>query len=312
MAGKGNLTLPTTTSSTPSTTSTPSGVWAATTASTAVPDSGTDIFGLPSNMKDERIYVGYIPPTPPRKGTRIVGGEKLPAINSGSTDVNNSTVTAHDLIQHFHDLANSTNPYTRKQWADVQMQLQAMNAYGTDTRINYGGWNGQDVTALDNALKGYLGGSDTDMTTFEEYLAKQAAQGAANQLDMNQPGAPGTGTQRAPLSLTNSADLNAAGDTAGQQLLGHSLDPSQQGQFTDSFHSQEQAAYDAAGAGDGAAYQAQPTAANAARQFVVDHNLPAYASHQAEGFMNAFANMFLHANSARANTTLGDVAVGGK
>lgn len=264
-------------------------------------------------MKDERIYVGYIPPPPPLKGTRDINGEKLPAVQGGSNDVNNNTVTAHELIQHFHDLANSTNPYTRKQWADVQTQLQAMNAYGTSTRINYGGWGTEDVTALDNALKGYLGGSDTNMETFEEYMKAQAAQGAANGLDLNQPGGPGSSAnQRAPLSLTNSADLNATGDNVSQQYLGHSLDSGQQGQFVDSFHSQEQSAYDAGGVANGAAYEQPATAADAARQFVVDHNLPEYASHQAEGYMNAFANMFLSGNSSRANTTVGDVAVGGK
>lgn len=282
--------------------------------STAVgADTTYDPFGLPSGMGTQRVYVGYTEPTQQYTAGRQVDAKgDMTGIAHTSGGVENSTVTVDDLIKHFHDLATSSNPYTRQTWAQVQQQLQAMNAYGTSTRINFGAWGDDDKNALAKAIQGYMQGGDTNVQTFEEYVSQTAAQGTANGLDGNQAGAPGGsgGSQRAPLQMANSADLNEALDNTSQQFLGRA-DDAQTGAFTGQEHAQEQQAYDAAGNANGAAYEGPASAQDAARQFILQNNLPEYAAHQAEGFMNVFANMFLTGASQRANTTLGDAAVGG-
>jgi hypothetical protein len=172
-----------------------------------------------------------------------------------------------------------------------------------------------DFKALGEAIKGYYtyisakqkAGSN-DALTFNQWLAPKDANG--NPTFVGPAGA--SPQPRAPLSLTNTADLNQAGDNVSQQFLGHSQNAGQQTDFANSYHGQEQAAYDAAGVGDGPSYEQPATAADAAREYVLQNNLPEYAQHQAESFMNVFANMFLSGNSARANTSLGDAAVGVK
>jgi hypothetical protein len=266
-----------------------------------------DALGLPSNLGKQRIYVGYL-------GPRADPNDNMPGADRNKTafsDTTNQTVSVDDLLNHFADQAKAPNAYSRRLWAQVQQQLQASNFYGTSTRVNYGAWGPDDAGALKKAANAYLQGTDQGkLETFEEYLKDAAAQGAANNLDANQPGGPGTGTKRAPLSLTNTADLNQAGDNVSQQFLGHAQSAGQQTDFANSYHGQEQSAYDAAGQANGAAYEQPATAADAARQYVLQNNMPEYAQHQAEGFINAFANMFLSGNSSRANTTLGDAAVG--
>jgi hypothetical protein len=140
------------------------------------------------------------------------------------------------------------------------------------------------------------------MQTFEEYLKQQSAQGAQNLLDANQPGGPGSGKPK-PI-LTNPALVNQAADQQGQQLLGHALQPGEQNAIVAQDHSAETAA-----SNEGDVYLRSLTPQSIARQYILDNNLPEYAQHQVEGFMNTFANMFLTGASGRANTTLGDAAV---
>jgi hypothetical protein len=273
-----------------------------------------DALGLPSNLGQQHIHVGYLPPVYNHTvGHRIDrNGDQVDVANTtgGAAD---QTVTVDDLLNHFADQAKSPNMYSRQLWAQVQQQLQSSNFYGSSARINYGAWGPDDSAALKKAANAYLQGTDSGkLQTFEEYLTQAAQQGAANGLDQNQPGGPGQGSQRAPLSLTNTADLNQAGDNVSQQFLGHAQSAGQQTDFADSYHGQEQAAYDAAGQANGAAYEQPATAADAARAYVLQNNMPEYAQHQAESYMNVFANMFISGTSARANTSLGDAAVGVK
>lgn len=272
-------------------------------AQTSVGVGGTqtyDPLGLPTGMGEQRIHVGYIPPMQKpiklRRSHTVIGNEG----EIGTTSID-------ELIKHYHDIATSGNQYSRAQWAKTQEQLAAMQAYNTK-KINFGAWNNDDKNAIITALQGYMAGGDTSkLQTFEEYVAKTAAQAAANGLDQPAPPPP-----RAPLQMTNTADLNAGADTQSQQELGRAMSAGDQATFADVYHEQEQSAYDASGVGNGAAYQGAATVADAARQFVLDHNLPEYAQHQAESYMNVFANMFLTGSHARAHTSLGDAAVGGK
>jgi hypothetical protein len=249
-----------------------------------------DALGLPSNLGKQRIYVGYL-------GPRADPNDNMPGADRNKTafsDTTNQTVSVDDLLNHFADLAKAPNAYSRQLWAQTQMQMQAIpGVYGQGSKINFGAWGPDDAIALKKLANAYLQGTDAGkLETFEEYVKDAAAQGAANGLDKD-PNA--TNPKRAPLSLTNTADLNQAGDNVSQQFLGHAQSAGQQTDFANC-----------------AAYEQPATAADAARQYVLQNNMPEYVQHQAEGFMNVFTNMFLPSNSSRANTSLGDAAVGVK
>jgi hypothetical protein len=171
-----------------------------------------------------------------------------------------------------------------------------------------------DETALKKAVEGYLGGaggtgatassSFSSMQTFEEYLKQQSAQGAANLLDGNQPGGPGsTGGKPKPI-LTNPDLVNQASDQQGQQLLGHALQSGELGAIVNQDHAEETTA-----SNEGDVYLRSVTPQSVARTYILNNNLPEYAQHQVESYMNTFANMFLTGASSRANTSVGDAAV---
>jgi hypothetical protein len=191
----------------------------------------------------------------------------------------------------------------------------AINAKDLDPRRTAVGT--ADFKALGEAIKGYYiylnakqkaapNGGGENTVTFNQWLAPKDASGNPTYVG---PAGPG-GTPRAPLSLTNQADITAAGDSQSRQMLGHAMDASGQGALVDQYHGQEQSAYDAAGVANGDAYAQPASVQAAARDWVLQNNLPEYAQHQAESFMNAFANMFLSGQSSRAQTSLGDAAVG--
>jgi hypothetical protein len=278
---------------------------AATAVATSADGAPTyDALGLPSNLGQQRIYVGYLPPQYNQTAghRRQNGDEAGVAYTDGG--IANQTVSVDDLLNHFADQAKAPNAYSRATWAQVQQQLQAINAYGSSARINYGAWGPDDAAALKKAANAYLQGTDAGkLETFEEYLSQAAAQGAANNLDANQPGGPGTGKSKAV--LTNPALISQQADAMSQQFLGHGMDAQATGNVVGDVQGQEQAASDA-----GDIYMRSVTPQSVAREYILQNNMPEYAQHQAESYMNVFANMFLSGNSARGNTTLGDAAVG--
>lgn len=301
--------IPATQTQSPSTTSVfdPSAV----TQTTVGGSSSYDPFGFPVNLGSQEIYVGYLPGSSVQRSNRGRISDDTNGPGTTGTDVQNQTVTVDDLLKHFHDLATSDNPYSRQAWAQVQQQLQAMNAYGSSARINYGGFNMEDEKALKSAVEGYLGGvttngaPPTNMQTFEEYLTQQSAQGAANNLDANQPGGPGGAGKSASLRpLSNPAVVNQAGDQTAEGFLGRAMNPTEQAGLLADVHGQEDAAL-----ASGDVYLRSVTPQSVAREYILQNNLPEYAQHQAESYMNAFANMFLTGASQRANTSLGDAAV---
>jgi hypothetical protein len=142
------------------------------------------------------------------------------------------------------------------------------------------------------------------MQTFEEYLKQQSAQGAANLLDGNQPGGPGsTGGKPKPI-LTNPDQINQKADAQSAQLLGRSLQPGDLSAIVSQDHAEETTASNA-----GDVLMRSVTPDSVARQYILNNDLPEYAQHQVESYMNTFANMFLSGASSRANTSVGDAAV---
>jgi hypothetical protein len=88
-------------------------------------------------------------------------------------------------------------------------------------------------------------------------------------------------------------------------MLGQSMSNSDQNSLISQVTGEQQQAFN-----QGDVYMRSVTPAAVAREFVLQNNLPEYTQHQAEGYMNAFANMFLSGASQRANTTVSDAAVG--
>lgn len=200
-------------------------------------------------------------------------------------------------------------------FAEIQQGLYAAGYYGSATpaEIGLGRWNQRTKDALvgaDGALTNFIEVSKAGGTVdvFGEWLQKQS------KLAADDPNSPGNQASKAPykppLTLTDPSTLDAASDQAASGLLGHSLDASQQGKFVSEFQNNEQQQYDAQGpTGTGVATNNQNPDA-LAREFVARNNLPEYAQHQALGYMNVFANMFLHGDSSRAQTGIGNIAVG--
>lgn len=276
-----------------------------------------NVFSLPAHMGEQQIFLGYAPGHgKPNHGGGFANGLLGSDSNmSGNKAIDmyqqqsNQYSSVTDLMKQFADMARSDNPLQKKSWEYTQAQLQAMGKYGASKSINYGGWGSADENALQGAFSDYLAsGAGSQMQTFAEFVEQQAKSGTANGLDQNQdPGS--SGSQRAPITLTDPTEIASAGDQSAQSELGRALSPEEQAQLVGQEHGQEQAQYDAAGAGQ-TNTSADPS--TIARQFAVEHNLPEYAAHQAESFMNLFANMFLTGSSARANTSVGDMAVGDK
>jgi hypothetical protein len=250
-----------------------------------------DSFGLPTGMGKQRIYVGYIPHT---TAAQSYGGQ----YSDKQMDITNSEVTVEDLLKHYRDEATSANPYTRQAWKETQQQLQAMNAYGDSQRINYGAWSAADGKALADAITGYMQGGDmSKLGTFEEYVKQQAAQGAANGLDLNQPDGPGDKKTAPQYTL---ATAQATGDQVAQNELGHSLTSGQAGTLQGALNDNSAGAF-ANGQND------DPS--SFARNWMVENNMTEYKAHQATAYMNAFLNLIGGSGTA-ANVGVGDVAVG--
>jgi hypothetical protein len=238
----------------------------------------------------------------------------------GQTVGNVLSSTTDDYLKNLMKLSQS-DP---SKFAAIQQGLYNSGFYGSVAPgdVGFGRWSQKTQDALlgpNGALTNFLQlhANGATAKTFDEWLGQEADLASK---DPNSPGnKPGSGgaALRAPITYTDPSTLDNAGNTESSQFLGHAMDAGQQGQFVSQFQGNEKAQYDAQGqaitgkAGDTGTATRQQNPADAAKQFVVDNNLPEYAAHQAEGFMNVFANMFLSGNSSRAQTSLGDVAVGG-
>lgn len=220
------------------------------------------------------------------------------------------TTTADDYL-HLLAKLSQTNP---DQYMAIQQGLYAAGFYGDKSAkdVGFGRWNAATKDALigtDGALKNFLelysSGSMPGMT-FNEWLSKQSQLAAA---DPNSPGnGGGAGGAGQVINLSDPNSISASANNSSDQLLGRGFNQDETNSIVSQVHDSEAASQTAAGGST--VTSTDPTAA--ARNFVIQNNLPEYAAHQAEGYMNVFANMFLSGQSGRANTSLGDIAIGNK
>lgn len=197
-------------------------------------------------------------------------------------------------------------------YASLQSELDQAGFYTQSNGPMLGGGRATDFQALTSALEQYFREQGTDPnnpnpTSFFEFLQNHKVVGNQNGFPgANSPGG-GSGSSATPKTFNPSSPdvISQQGDAMAQQELGHSLNQTQTNQLIGQVQGQEANAYN-----QGDFYLRGVTPASLARDFIVQNNLPEYTQHQAEGYMNALLNMFLSGNSSRANTTVGDVAVG--
>lgn len=193
-------------------------------------------------------------------------------------------------------------------FASLQGELNQAGFYTSGPLL--GGGRLSDFDALKSALDQYFReqgdpNSQANPMTFSEFLQNHKTVG--NQNGYPGAGSSGSGSTGSSFNPSSPDVISQQGDAMAQQELGHSLDQGQTNSLIGQVQGQESADFNA-----GDFYLRGVTPQSLAREFIVQNNLPEYAAHQAEGYMNVFANMFLGGNSQRANTSLGDVAIGGK
>lgn len=249
-------------------------------------------------------------------GTSTYGGDNSDANGPGGHATfdkkqvtNLDTVSTDDYLKMLARLSQ-TNP---SEFMKIQQGLYNSGFYGNVSpgEVGFGRWNAKTKDALigaNGALNNFieLYKSGATQMTFNEWLDQQAK--LASQ-DPNSPGNGGGGSSTPPLQLTDPNYIAQQGDQVADQFLGHSMSGSDTNQLVNSIHSNETDIYNAQRAGRGGSLVNADPAAEA-RAFVIQNDLPEYTAHQAEGYMNIFANMFLGGQSARAQTSLGDIAVG--
>lgn len=248
-------------------------------------------------------------------GTSTYGGDNSDANGPGGHATFNrrqvtnvDTVSTDDYLKMLARLSQ-TNP---SEYMQIQQGLYNSGFYGnvSPAEVGFGRWNSKTKDALvgtDGALSNFieLYKSGATQMTFSEWLDQQAKLAAQ---DPNSPGNGGTGRSVSPLQLTDPAYLQEQGNQVSDQFLGHAMSDTDQQSLVNDIHGNEQDVYNAQQAGQGGTVVNKDPAAQA-RALVLQNDLPEYAAHQAEGYLNVFANMFLGGQSARAQTSLGDVAV---
>lgn len=249
-------------------------------------------------------------------GTSTYGGENSDVNGPGGHATfdkkqiqNVDTVSTDDYLKMLARLSQ-TNP---SEFMQIQQGLYNSGFYGnvSPAEVGFGRWSSKTKDALvgaNGALSNFieLYKSGATQMTFSEWLDQQAKLAAQ---DPNSPGNGGGGSSTAPLQLTDPSYLQEQGNQVADQFLGHAMSASDQAGLVSDIHGNEQDVYSAQRAGAGGAVVNKDPAAQA-RALVLQNDLPEYAAHQAEGYLNVFANMFLGGQSARAQTSLGDVAVG--
>jgi hypothetical protein len=162
-----------------------------------------------------------------------------------------------------------------------QKQLYSLGLYG-NAKPQYGVWNAQtDRAAVENALLGYqqmATGYQTagkGVLTWDEYLKIAKKQGMS---------VGGSGPQRAPLNMTDPAQLQQTLQAAAQNALGRNLSSKELAHFVTAFHGKEQSAYDAAGAGK---TYTNPDVAGEAMNYVDQHNTTEVAQNRTVGYVDA-------------------------
>lgn len=269
-------------------------------SSTPAPTSSStpkDTWGL-GGYYNQPVFVGATPQT-----------EYHPTDHSGPdpyvvTGYNDKTAKTQDLMDNLAKMwaADPTG------YEALQHQLALAGYYGKSGDYTPGAYDAATQAAAKQAIEKYLDASTSAKLpyTFSEFVGINAAAGLKAQQQKAAQKAGGTVTPSVP--LTDPSYLQVAAQQAAQSALGRDLNPEQLAQFVDSFHQKQIEAYDAARAG-GTTY-ARPDPSTAALAFVTDHNKGEVATHNAQGYTDAFLNLFLGGASAAPNSPVNPVASG--
>jgi hypothetical protein len=226
-------------------------------------------------------------------------------------------MTALDLMKKFAGDGNSADPARRQLWANMQRQLIALGYYGagaSDKNVNLGQWTGQaDSSALLKAMIGFQQAAGHDGAglplSFADWLDANTRQQYANQQGGVAGGGSGSGSGLPSTpTLADPDTLKLAAQKAAQAALGRNLSAGELSNFVDQFHAEQTSAYQSALKGQGTNVDKTDPRGSAIR-FVASTNSQEFGQHQAEGYTDAFLNMFLSGPSAAPNLNVDPTAV---
>lgn len=183
------------------------------------------------------------------KNGKVVGVNKGPAAvydNSGGIP------KFADVSSYMNQVMKWAASDPQGQFQSLQLELYQAGFYTGAGKPLPGSYTGVDKRALTNALKDYTDIVKSDpnnpnLLTFSEYLGTAAR--AAKIFGGGGGGGGGGGYTRAPLSLTDPAELRQTLQQAAGSALGRQLSKSELAHFVSAFHGAEKGAYDRAGAG---------------------------------------------------------------
>lgn len=269
-----------------------------------------DIFGLGS-LSGQNIFMGTekTGPNDPAAGDTKREMQRGGGYTGGGMDTGTGTVNRYTTTDDYWKQLLQLQQTDPAAFVSLQQGLYDAGYYGnvkpTDVRFGIASQKTKDALfGADGAITHYLEASNSGATVdnFGDWMQKQVDAAKHDPYSIgNGGGASGSATK--PV-LDNPALIDQQGNAVAQNELGRSFDNTEQSGLVSQVQADETAASNA-----GDVYMRSVTPASVARQYVVDNNLPEYTAHQAEGFINTFANMFLSGASSRANTGVGDIAV---
>lgn len=263
-----------------------------------------DIWKL-GDLYNQPIYLGYTPGAPAATGPIA---SHLPVEDRVGSAGTNTYGKTQSLIDHYNELWQKGTAGDKKSYTDfvnLQKQLWYAGAYGQTSfdSVHVGQWTDQTLNALENALSGYVQTSKASKKpqTFEDWLQANAAGGLAAGGGFDYKNGPGGSGASAP-SPTQLTDPNALRQTvqqAAQAALGRGLSDAELSKFVDAFHQSETSAQQTAQGSGGTV--TPPDQQSDALAYAEQSDPQQYANHQAQGYFNAFMNLFLPSGSSRAN-----------
>ena len=280
--------------------------------------TGTDIYGLTHDQEQWSIFTATTGGDHRTESVASRAHRYDPAPPPAGTAL--TAMTALDLMKKFAalgngDLSTRQGRAGRQLWANMQRQLIAIKAYGqgaTDKNVNLGQWTGQaDSAALLRAIIGFQHAAGYDGAglplTFEGWLDAATKQQYANQQGGVAGGGSGSGLPSTP-ALTDPDTLKLAAQKAAQAALGRNLSAGELSNFVDQFHAEQTSAFQSALKGQGANVDKSDARASAIN-FVTSSNSQEFGQHQAQGYTDAFLNMFLSGPSAAPDMNVDPSAV---
>lgn len=272
----------------------------AATATTTSTKNPSDFWNL-NNVYGEPVVWGYqdsvVAPVSPN------GQDLVP----GKTNIEKSPQL---IVKHTQDVMKWAADLWKQQGKDrehnggtssefelLQQSLADGNFYGKSDYAK-GRWDSQTQAALKKALSEYESylHSTHDPMKFLDYIKQNtnANPTGSNAITSSSSGPVGP-------SLTDPASLMNYANTAAQRALGHNLSQDQLNAFVAEFHNQE--ASQSLNQQTGQAYTNLDPSTQAIN-FAAAQNPDEYKRHEAQGYTNAFLNLFLPTEDSAPNTEI--------